>query len=138
MLRYLQLRVNAKGQEKVQAQSAAALLTRNGPRGTEQNLTFVRSVIYRGFPCFISSWTVNAICVTFTLLCITFNVMPKIKTATLNLRIDPSVKEGIRIAADQEHRSVANMVEMLIRRHCDDSGIRIPQQSELFRGNNDE
>ena len=60
--------------------------------------------------------------------------MPKIKTATLNLRIDPAVKEGIRVAADQEHRSVANMVEMLIRRHCDESGIRIPQQRELFRG----
>jgi hypothetical protein len=60
--------------------------------------------------------------------------MPKIKTATLNLRIDPNVKEGIRIAADNEHRSVANMVEMLIRRHCDDSGIRIPEQNELFRG----
>lgn len=64
--------------------------------------------------------------------------MPKTKTATLNLRIDPSVKEGIRIAANQEHRSVANMVEMLIRRHCNDSGIRIPQQSELFRGKTDE
>ncbi len=59
--------------------------------------------------------------------------MPKTKTATLNLRIDPAVKEGIRVAADQEHRSVANMVEMLIRRHCDESGIRIPQQRELFR-----
>jgi len=64
--------------------------------------------------------------------------MPKTKTATLNLRIDPSVKEGIRIAANQEHRSVANMVEMLIRRHCNDSGIRIPEQSELFRGKTDE
>jgi hypothetical protein len=60
--------------------------------------------------------------------------MPKNKTATLNLRIDPDVKEGIRIAAVKEHRSVANMVEMLIRRHCDDSGIRIPQQNEFFEG----
>lgn len=58
--------------------------------------------------------------------------MPKIKTATLNLRIDPRVKEGIRIAADKDHRSIANMVEMLIRRHCADSGIRIPGQNELF------
>jgi len=58
--------------------------------------------------------------------------MPKIKTATLNLRIDPRVKEGIRIAADKDHRSVANMVEMLIRRYCDDTGIRIPTQDELF------
>jgi len=64
--------------------------------------------------------------------------MPKTKTATLNLRIDPSVKEGIRIAANQEHRSVANMIEMLIRRHCSDSGIRIPLQNELFRGNENE
>jgi len=64
--------------------------------------------------------------------------MPKTKTATLNLRIDPNVKEGIRIAADSEHRSVANMVEVLIRRHCDDAGIRIPEQSELFRGKHDE
>lgn len=64
--------------------------------------------------------------------------MPKIKTATLNLRIDPSVKEGIRIAADQEHRSVANMVEMLIRRHCNNTGIQILQQSGLFQGKSDE
>lgn len=58
--------------------------------------------------------------------------MPKIKTATLNLRIDPRVKEGIRIAADKDHRSIANMVEMLIRRHCAVNGIRIPEQNELF------
>ncbi len=64
--------------------------------------------------------------------------MPKTKTATLNLRIDPSVKEGIRIAADSEHRSVANMVEVLIRRHCDDAGIRIPEQNELFKEKYDE
>jgi hypothetical protein len=59
--------------------------------------------------------------------------MPKTKTATLNLRIDPRVKEGIRIAADKDHRSVANMVEILIRRHCAEAGIRIPEQNEMFR-----
>ncbi len=58
--------------------------------------------------------------------------MPKTKTATLNLRIDPGVKEGIRIAAVKDHRSVANMVEMLIRRYCADTGIGIPEQNELF------
>lgn len=58
--------------------------------------------------------------------------MPKSKTATLNLRIDPRVKEGIRIAADQDHRSVANMVEILIRRYCADRGIPIPEQNEMF------
>ena len=42
------------------------------------------------------------------------------KTATLNLRISPSLKEGVKKAANIEHRSIANMIEMLIRRHCDD------------------
>jgi len=63
--------------------------------------------------------------------------MPKNKIATLNLRITPGVKEAVRKAADREHRSVANMVEMLIRRHCDATGITIPEQSDLFSGNPD-
>ena len=58
--------------------------------------------------------------------------MPKTKIATLNLRIDPGVKEAVREAADRDHRSIANMIEMLIRRHCDDAGITIPEQSNLF------
>ncbi len=77
-------------------------------------------------------WTHLAKYVTFASLCNAFCYMSKTKTATLNLRIDPRVKEGIRIAADKDHRSVANMVEMLIRRHCADSGIGIPEQDELF------
>ena len=54
------------------------------------------------------------------------------KTTTLNLRVDPAIKEAIRAAAHREHRSIANMIEMLIRRHCDDAGITIPEQSDLF------
>ena len=49
------------------------------------------------------------------------------KTATLNLRISPPLKEGIKIAANKEHRSIANMIEMLIRKHCNDSGIDITE-----------
>lgn len=60
--------------------------------------------------------------------------MAKTKIATLNLRIDPGVKDAVREAADKEHRSVANMVEMLIRRHCDRAGIVIPEQNEMFPG----
>jgi hypothetical protein len=30
------------------------------------------------------------------------------KTATLNLRIDPRIKEAVRIAALQDHRSIAD------------------------------
>jgi hypothetical protein len=58
--------------------------------------------------------------------------MPRTKIATLNLRIDPGVKDAVREAADREHRSVANMVEMLIRRYCEEAGIVITGQGELF------
>lgn len=65
----------------------------------------------------------------------TMQRMAKTKISTLNLRISPSIKEAVREAAAREHRSVANMVEVLIRRHCDQSGITIPEQSDLFPGN---
>ncbi len=58
--------------------------------------------------------------------------MPPKKTATLNLRIDPVLKEAVRVAAQREHRSVANLVEVLIRRHCEEAGIPIPEQQSLF------
>jgi hypothetical protein len=54
------------------------------------------------------------------------------KTATLNLRIDPIIKEAARIAALKEQRSVANMIEVLIRRHCEEVGIPVPDQQSLF------
>ncbi|MCP5330548.1 MAG: hypothetical protein H7A05_06100 [Pseudomonadales bacterium] len=54
------------------------------------------------------------------------------KTATLNLRIDPVLKEAARIAALREHRSVANLIEVLIRKHCEEQGISIPEQQALF------
>ena len=53
--------------------------------------------------------------------------MARTKIATLNLRISPALKAAVREAAAREHRSVANMVEVLIRRHCDDSGIAVPE-----------
>jgi hypothetical protein len=54
------------------------------------------------------------------------------KTATLNLRIDPILKEAAREAANREHRSVANLIEVLIRKHCEEAGISIPEQQSLF------
>ncbi len=58
--------------------------------------------------------------------------MPHKKTATLNLRINPALKMAVKEAALHEHRSVANMIEMLIRKHCEDVGIPIPEQQSLF------
>ena len=58
--------------------------------------------------------------------------MPALKTATLNLRIDPGVKEALRLAAAKEHRSIANLIEVLVREHCERVGVHIPEQTELF------
>lgn len=55
------------------------------------------------------------------------------KTATLNLRVDPLVKDAVRVAAEREHRSVANLIEVLIRRHCAAVGIPVPEQQALFQ-----
>jgi hypothetical protein len=63
--------------------------------------------------------------------------MPPKKTTTLNLRIDPAIKEAVKVAANRDHRSVANMIELLIRKHCEQEGISIPEQHSLFR-NDDE
>jgi len=60
------------------------------------------------------------------------------KTVTLNLRIDPILKEAAREAAMREQRSVANMIQVLIRRHCEAVGISIPDQQLLFDENDDE
>lgn len=62
--------------------------------------------------------------------------MATTKTATLTLRIDPYVKEGLRVAAELEHRSIANMVEVLIRKHCSEQSITIPDQGQLFEQRN--
>lgn len=39
--------------------------------------------------------------------------MATTKTTTLTFRIEPGLKEALRTAAEQEHRSIANMVEVL-------------------------
>ena len=49
------------------------------------------------------------------------------KIATLTLRIDPAVKKGLCTTADREHRSIANMVEVLIRDYCKRKGIPLPE-----------
>lgn len=51
--------------------------------------------------------------------------MATTKTATLTFRIDPGVKEALRAAAQLEHRSIANMVEILIRDYCGRNGIPV-------------
>lgn len=51
--------------------------------------------------------------------------MAALKTATLTFRIEPGLKDALRAAADLEHRSIANMVEVLIRDYCERHSIAI-------------
>lgn len=49
------------------------------------------------------------------------------RNATLTCRIEPRLKEALRLAAEQEHRSIANMVEVLILNYCDTHDINLQQ-----------
>jgi hypothetical protein len=51
--------------------------------------------------------------------------MAETKTATLSFRIEPGLKEALRTAAEREHRSIANMVEVMIREYCGRAGVPI-------------
>ncbi len=51
--------------------------------------------------------------------------MATTKTATLTIRVEPSLKDALRSAAEAEHRSIANMIEVMIREHCEKKGIAI-------------
>ncbi len=54
--------------------------------------------------------------------------MAPVKSSTLTFRIEPSLKEALRRAANQEHRSIANMVEVMIREYCGRVGVAIGEQ----------
>lgn len=56
--------------------------------------------------------------------------MANTKTATLTIRLDPGLKDALRAAAQVEHRSIANMIEMLIREHCVKNDIAIEQSKK--------
>jgi hypothetical protein len=51
--------------------------------------------------------------------------MAATKTTTLSFRIQPEIKQALRTAAAREHRSIANMVEILILEYCERNKIEI-------------
>ena len=59
------------------------------------------------------------------------------KTATLTFRIEPSLKDALRSAALHEHRSIANMIEVLIRDYCKLNNIDIMNE-ENDKGTNEQ
>jgi hypothetical protein len=53
--------------------------------------------------------------------------MAETKSTTLTVRIHPAVKEGLRVVAERERRSLANMIEVMIRDYCGRNGIAITE-----------
>ena len=56
--------------------------------------------------------------------------MATAKTSTLTFRIKPALKDALRMAAEREHRSIANMVEVVIRDYCGRNGIPIHESEK--------
>jgi uncharacterized protein (DUF1778 family) len=51
------------------------------------------------------------------------------KTEAVNFRMAPDVKELLRLAAEQEHRTLTNMLEVLVIQHCEQRGISLPRSA---------
>ena len=60
--------------------------------------------------------------------------MATAKTATLTFRIEPELKEALRTAAEREHRSIANMVAVLIMDYCEHNDIPVALDSAGRKG----
>ena len=54
------------------------------------------------------------------------------KTSTLTFGIEPGLKEALHTAAEREHRSVANLVELMIWDYCGRNGVTILELGTLF------
>jgi hypothetical protein len=56
--------------------------------------------------------------------------MPRIKSSTLNLRIDPKLKEAAEKCAAHDRRSLTTLVETLLELHLRQRGYlpKVPRQ----------
>lgn len=57
--------------------------------------------------------------------------MSTTKSETLMVRLQPALKAALREAAEQEHRTVSNLVEHLIACHCERVGVLQPKRKNL-------
>jgi len=60
--------------------------------------------------------------------------MAAVKTETITVRIEPVVKQGLKAIANQERRSLANMVEVMIRDYCSRAGLAITEEQPKRKG----
>ena len=55
----------------------------------------------------------------------------KTKTAVMTLRVSPTIRAAAKLAADHEHRSVTNLVEVLIMDRC--KALNIPLETNTAK-----
>jgi hypothetical protein len=77
----------------------------------------------------VTGFTVH--CSTFTVYKLTRNGCQQNRHA--DFRIEPV--QARHTAAEREHRSLANRVEVLIRDYCGRNRVAIPEQDDLFTSN---
>ena len=58
--------------------------------------------------------------------------MATAKTTTLTFHINPAVKDALRMAAEREHRFIANMVEVVSRDYCGRNGVPIHESERTI------
>jgi hypothetical protein len=56
--------------------------------------------------------------------------MTSAKTAMLTFRIEPELKEAVRIGSVNGHLSIANMIAVMIRDHC--GRVEIQEQKKAY------
>ena len=56
--------------------------------------------------------------------------MTETKSTTLTVRIQPAVKEALRAMAEQERRSLANMIEVMILDYSGRNGVAMDASNE--------
>jgi hypothetical protein len=49
---------------------------------------------------------------------------PQRKSEAINLRMTPEMKELLRLAAEREHRTLSNMLEVLVLEYCNQHGLK--------------
>ncbi len=52
--------------------------------------------------------------------------MKSVRSSPTAFRFDPTVKDALSVIADRDGRSMANMIEWLIKQHCEREGLGWP------------
>jgi hypothetical protein len=62
--------------------------------------------------------------------------MKNVKNSPLAFRFDPEVKEALAVISQRDGRSMANMMEWLIRKHCEREALGWPVSPESAAASN--